>query len=461
MSEAGKEDSRAGPAPNTVVAQKYRLGPQLGSGAMGRVFRAEHLILERPVAIKFVLGVAGVKSRRFLREAQTAQALSSEHILRVFDVGFHDELPYIVMELLDGEDLDAVLASRGPLPFSEAVDYVLQACLGVAEAHAAGIVHRDIKPSNLFLTRTATGAPLIEVLDFGISKVLEPEKEDAEGTAAGSLLGSPYYMSPEQLRNPKNVDGRTDVWALAVTLYTLLANSHPFEGNTISEVTAAIFTDPPLPLLERSPNIPEELSAVLCRALAKRPEDRTPSVAAFAQELRPFASEVGRLSAQRLSSTAPPVARATPVPAREARSTTAERTATLPGADATAPSVEAPEPESSGSSRRLWLLALAAALAGTVTWLAMRGSSAAPDATRHAEPAATAPVPTPPVSAVPTAAPTASVSSSATPSAAPVAVKAPVPVKSTPRPAPAPSAKPAPTASHKPHLDIDGIPIVE
>ena len=284
MSEAGKEDSRAGPAPNTVVAQKYRLGPQLGSGAMGRVFRAEHLILERPVAIKFVLGVAGVKSRRFLREAQTAQALSSEHILRVFDVGFHDELPYIVMELLDGEDLDAVLASRGPLPFSEAVDYVLQACLGVAEAHAAGIVHRDIKPSNLFLTRTATGAPLIKVLDFGISKVLEPEKEDAEGTAAGSLLGSPYYMSPEQLRNPKNVDGRTDVWALAVTLYTLLANSHPFEGNTISEVTAAIFTDPPLPLLERSPNIPEELSAVLCRALAKRPEDRTPSVAAFAQD---------------------------------------------------------------------------------------------------------------------------------------------------------------------------------
>ena len=386
MSEAGKEDSRAGPAPNTVVAQKYRLGPQLGSGAMGRVFRAEHLILERPVAIKFVLGVAGVKSRRFLREAQTAQALSSEHILRVFDVGFHDELPYIVMELLDGEDLDAVLASRGPLPFSEAVDYVLQACLGVAEAHAAGIVHRDIKPSNLFLTRTATGAPLIKVLDFGISKVLEPEKEDAEGTAAGSLLGSPYYMSPEQLRNPKNVDGRTDVWALAVTLYTLLANSHPFEGNTISEVTAAIFTDPPLPLLERSPNIPEELSAVLCRALAKRPEDRTPSVAAFAQELRPFASEVGRLSAQRLSSTAPPVARATPVPAREARSTTAERTATLPGADATAPSVEAPEPESSGSSRRLWLLALAAALAGTVTWLAMRGSSAAPDATRTRRP---------------------------------------------------------------------------
>ncbi len=453
-------------APGVVVAEKYRLVRQLGAGAMGRVFEAEHLILERPVAIKFVLGVPGVSSvrRRFLREAQTAQALSSEHVLRVFDLGFQGELAFIVMELLDGEDLDSVLAMRGALPISEAVDYILQACLGVAEAHAAGIVHRDIKPSNLFLTRTASGAPLVKVLDFGISKVLEPENEDPDGTAAGALLGSPYYMSPEQLRNPRKVDGRTDVWALAVTLYNLLTNAHPFEGDTISEVTAAIFTDPARPLLERRPDIPEELSAVLAHALEKRPEDRTASVSVLAAELAPFATSSGRLAAQRLSSTVPPhVVASRPGTSRENSHSPAALTATLPAADATAPSVEAPEAPVAPRSSRLWLFALAAALAGVIGWLALR-SVPAPQSDRTATeaPAAAAsvipkalpaPRPTPPAPV--------EVTSATTPSVTPRLSVAPKvrekPARVSPAPAPSASAAKPP----KPRLDIDGIPILE
>ena len=210
----------------------------------------------------------------------------------MFDVGIHEGAPFIVMELLVGSDLWSRVRRRGPLDVEDAVDSILEACVAVSEAHGCGIIHRDIKPANLFAARHGN-RELVKVLDFGISRVPEPMAGDCEKTTDETILGTPYYASPEQLRNPTRIDARADVWSLAVSLYFLLSGAHPFAGDTAREVTAAIFSDPPRSLLDLSPELPEALWEVLACALAKRPEERTRSVAAFAERLGPFASERG------------------------------------------------------------------------------------------------------------------------------------------------------------------------
>ena len=237
-------------------------------------------------------GGRGFAVARFLREARAAARIEGEHVARVLDVGALDDgAPFMAMEHLSGRDLGAELRARGPLPIDEAVEYVLQACEAVAQAHAAGIVHRDLKPSNLFLTRRADGSPRVVVLDFGIAKAQDHEQGTSLEalTGSGAVLGTPSYMSPEQIRSASGVDHRTDVWSLGVILYELLSGQLPFAGGSVSAHLAAIVADPPIPLGAVRPEVPAELQAVVLRCFEKDVERRTASVAALARALAPFA----------------------------------------------------------------------------------------------------------------------------------------------------------------------------
>ncbi len=284
------------PAAGDVVCGKYRLLRPLGEGGMGLVFEAEHLRLRQSVAIKFlrheVLSLPDAVER-FEREARASARLRGPHVVQVLDVDTDERgRPYMVMELLRGRDLEAELRVRGPFPVAGAVDLVLQACVAIAQAHAAGIVHRDLKPSNLFLTEEA-GKRVLKVLDFGISKIApDPDAPPASATSTCVTVGTPLYMSPEQMRSSRDVDGRSDIWSLGVILYELVAGTPPFLGTTTAAI-AAIVADA-MPSLRRvRPDVPEELERVLVTALAKVPADRLPSAEALGAALMPFASAEG------------------------------------------------------------------------------------------------------------------------------------------------------------------------
>jgi serine/threonine protein kinase len=280
--------------PGERIGGKYHLIRQLGEGGMGVVFEAEHVRLGQNVAIKFlrgeVLGLPGAVER-FEREARASCRIQGPHLAQVLDVDTDERgRPYMVMELLRGRDLEAELRERGALPLSEAVDWVLQACAAVAEAHAAGVVHRDLKPSNLFLAEER-GVRVLKVLDFGISKLACEERTDAL-TSVGLTVGTPLYMSPEQVRCSRDVDARTDVWSLGVILYELVAGVPPFMGTTTAAI-AAIVADATPSLREARPDVPLGLEHAILTALAKTPEHRFPSVEAFGAALVPFASAEG------------------------------------------------------------------------------------------------------------------------------------------------------------------------
>jgi serine/threonine-protein kinase len=291
------------PRAGEVVAGKYLVESVIGTGGMGVVLGAQDTSLGRRVAIKFL---APHKARnegtaaRFVREARAAASIQSEHVVRVFEVGtLPNGASYIVMEHLAGGDLAQVLASRGPLPIAEAVDYLLEACEAIGEAHNRGIVHRDLKPQNLFLARTPDGSSCVKVLDFGISKVVDEEAPNL--TATNAVMGTPLYMSPEQVRSLKSVDLRSDIWSLGAILFELLTASPIFDAATPTALCAMIAMDPPTLLRARLPSAPPELEAVLSRCLHKDPNGRFADVAALAEALAPFASENGRASAARVS----------------------------------------------------------------------------------------------------------------------------------------------------------------
>jgi serine/threonine-protein kinase len=270
-----------------MLMGKYRVEKRLGEGAMGVVYAAMHVELGQRVAIKVMKPSAahGEQKHRFVREARASVHLKTQHVARVLDVGTaEDGAPYIVMEHLDGDDLAAVLRARGPLPIAEAVEHVLQACEAVAEAHAAGIVHRDIKPANLFLAAGVGGVPSVKVLDFGISKVA-----DEVALTGAMVLGSPLYMSPEQMRASTDVDMRSDVWALGVTLYELVAGVTPFHSDKIEIVCALVFQQPPAPLAKHRADVPPGFEAVIGQCLEKDRARRFPSTAALAAALVPYA----------------------------------------------------------------------------------------------------------------------------------------------------------------------------
>jgi eukaryotic-like serine/threonine-protein kinase len=289
----------------TILAGKYRVERVLGRGGMGVVVAATHLELEQRVALKFLLPEAMESPEvveRFAREARSAVKIESEHVARVIDVGkLENGLPYMVMEHLQGRDLAATLADYGMLSIADTAEYVLQACEAIAQAHALGIVHRDLKPANLFLIKRPDGTMSIKVLDFGISKVSLPAASPAEMslTRTTDVMGSPTYMSPEQMRASRDVDPRTDIWALGIILYELLTGDTPFEGNTMPELCAAILKEPPSPVRDRRPEVPVELEAAILRCLEKDPAKRFGNVAELAAALVDFAPKRARLSAER------------------------------------------------------------------------------------------------------------------------------------------------------------------
>jgi serine/threonine-protein kinase len=275
----------------SVLDGKYRILRILGVGGMGVVVAAEHLKLGENVAIKFLLPRAlGVQQRtaRFLREARAASRLKSAHVARVYDVDVRaDDAPYIVMEYLQGETLQAFVA-KGRLPVVEAIDCALEVCEALAEAHALGIVHRDLKPANLFLARGAGNVVTLKVLDFGISKVLEA---DAGGATTGeAFLGSPPYMSPEQLTNPADVDHRSDIWSLGVILYECLSGAPPFAGASFGEVCALILQTQPVALSERRAELPSALASAVERCLQKDRNKRFGSMLELARAIASFGS---------------------------------------------------------------------------------------------------------------------------------------------------------------------------
>lgn len=287
-----------------ILGGKYRVDRVLGAGGMGMVVAATHLQLDERIAIKFLLPEALRNPEavaRFGREAKAAVKIRGEHVARVIDVGtFENGAPYMVMEHLDGRDLAALIAQHGALAPSDAVDAVLQACEALAEAHALGIVHRDLKPANLFMVRRPDGTPSVKVLDFGISK-LTAAGADHSMTKTSAVMGSPLYMSPEQMTASRQVDARTDIWAIGVVLYEVLTGRVPFNAETLPEICGLILTATPAAIRDYSPAVPDALQGVVRRCLEKDRERRYANVSELAHALSPFGSRATSRSVERIA----------------------------------------------------------------------------------------------------------------------------------------------------------------
>jgi serine/threonine protein kinase len=276
-------------APGTILLGKYRIDELIGSGGMGNVVRASHLYLHQPVAIKILLPQVSEDPstvQRFLREAQATVKLKSEHSARVMDVGTGpDGTPFMVMEFLEGSDLHQILRHHGRQPPAVAVDLMLQACEGLAEAHALGIIHRDIKPSNFFITRRPDGSPLLKILDFGISKALVGN-HDLTGTQ--TVLGTPTYMAPEQMKSGRSADPRSDIWSMGVVMYQLLTGYPPFAGETYADLVLKVGLELPAPI---TVPLPTGLPEAVLRCLEKDAAARYANVGELARAIAPFATD--------------------------------------------------------------------------------------------------------------------------------------------------------------------------
>ena len=298
--EGGERVMNMPVAVGDVIAEKYRVDRLLGSGGMGVVVAATHVELRTRRAIKVMwphVVASPLAVERFLREARALSELRSVHVARVYDVGhLPTDAPFMVMEYLEGETLMARLAQQGPLPVEEAADYVLQACEALAEAHALGIVHRDLKPDNLFLTQENDGSPCIKVLDFGVSKLLH--HEGPTRTSTGAIVGSPLYMSPEQINAARDVDPRSDIWSLGIILFQLVIGECPFSGTNVLQILAQLAQKtPPTPSTLRR-DLPAAIDEVILRCLEKERTQRYPDVVALARALAPL---VGDGSAERVA----------------------------------------------------------------------------------------------------------------------------------------------------------------
>ncbi len=292
--------------PGQVVGRKYEIIEMLGVGGVGFVVAANHIELGEKVALKFLKPEMLARPEvvgRFAHEALAAVRIKSEHVARVFDVGsMRDGTPFIVMEFLEGRDLFDVIAQDGPQPIRRAVDYVLQACEALADAHACGVVHRDIKPENLFLLQRSEGIELIKVLDFGISKLAltgSPIESKVPLVRTMLPMGSPVYMSPEQIRASKDIDCRTDIWSMGCVLYELLTGRAAFDAPSLTQLSASILEQNPPPPSFGHPEISVELDSIVSRCLEKHPDKRFQNVAELAMALYPLGPRRARVHAER------------------------------------------------------------------------------------------------------------------------------------------------------------------
>ena len=410
--------------PGHVLGGKYRIEARLAEGGMGVVLRATHLDLDCPVAIKLLRPEHATNEDvigRLLAEARIAACLRSKHVNHVLDVGrAHDGLPYLVLEYMEGRDLGGHLELRGPLPPTEAVDYVLQACEALAEAHAVGIVHRDLKPENLFLAEEADGGFVLKVLDFGISKAPAIRRGGRTLTNPFEVVGSPTYMSPEQIRGAV-VDARTDVWALGVVLHELCTGSLFFESESVTETFKRILDDRDVPPPFGDGPDAERLHEIIRRCLQRKADDRYANVVELADALGPLGSDALQ-------------------PARVAKVAAAARARVIARNDPAAPS-NLPTPLALSTSnveralaegklpfapRRRWPQWLFAAAAVSVAAVGLQHVLRAPDPPLTS--AVTAPV-TPPTTPLP---PLATIAPTPTPVTAPTTSAAPRPERVTP-----------------------------
>jgi serine/threonine-protein kinase len=424
-----------------VLAGKYLIERILGVGGTGEVVAARHLQLDAPVAIKFLLPEALANAEavaRFDREARAAVQIKSEHVAHVLDVGVLESgAPYMVMEYLDGSDMEAWLIERGPLPTEQAVEFVLQACEAVAEAHTLGIVHRDLKPANLFVIRRPDGVLSVKVLDFGISKHTALDDSGSRLTRTAALVGTPFYMSPEQMQSSAGTDTRADIWALGVILYELLTGEAPFKGESMPQLALQVVSSPAPALRDKRPDAPEGLEYVILRCLEKEPAARFADVADLARALVEFGPPRAGISFDRIQG----VMRSAGV-----SSTPMQFLEPPPSVKAARPAKPSSTPASWGhtsgvmsSPGKAWfagaavttLLAMVAGIAGYAVWSGKSPLGRLPVASGEAQAAA------PP--SVATSAPP-SIATSASPS---VATSAPQPVVAEP-PAPEVEATAAP-----------------
>jgi eukaryotic-like serine/threonine-protein kinase len=452
-----------------VIAGKYRVERVIGSGGMGMVVAAWHVQLDQLVAVKLLhseTAGSGDATERFRREARSAARIRSEHVARVIDVGiWTGGIPYIVMEYLDGNDLAAELAMRGPLPAEECVEYVMQAIEALAEAHAVGIVHRDLKPGNLFLARRPDGTRLLKVLDFGISK--HAQAGEVALTRTSSLIGSPLYMSPEQMRSARTVDARADIWSLGAIMFELLAGNPPFGGETVIEACTAILNDELPSLSALRPDVPPYLENVIRRCLEKERDNRYQSIGDLATDLANF-SPASRLHADRAlrvlggsgsrasgqhpislpgglstPSGSNPIAASVPTPSNQAL--VVSPAGTPPPVAGTPHTSASWEATGAGSKTRRWpIVVMVGAVLAVIAAVGYREFSPGPASGPPPEtPSAVAPVEVAPPPAPPEVAPTIDPPAvSAVPSVAPAESSLPASSSNKPRPATRPVRRP-------------------
>jgi serine/threonine-protein kinase len=291
MRQTPAQPSRVG----EVLAEKYQITRFIGEGGMGTVYEAQHAIVGRRFAVKYLRAeLAGEEEtlERFRREARAAGALENENIVSVVDFGVAgDGIPYMVMEYLVGEDLASLLGREGPMPIARAVNLVIQVCRGLDAAHAAGIIHRDLKPENLFVGRRGDGTDLVKILDFGIAKLSEAGMLGpmTPVTRSGATMGTPFYMPPEQARGAKTIDHRADIYSLGVILFEALSGERPHPGQSYNEILYHILTQPPVPLDSLRAGLHPDLVGTVHQAIAFDPQDRPPSAAQLARALAPHA----------------------------------------------------------------------------------------------------------------------------------------------------------------------------
>jgi serine/threonine-protein kinase len=286
------------PTAGTLVADKYRVECVLAQSEQSMLLAAWDEVLERPVALKLLPSVRQPRRvTRFVREARVVANIESDHVVRILDVGtMPNGSPFMVLERLDGCDLGGLLERDGPMTPQRIADLMLQACEGLAHAHTAGVVHRDIKPGNLFLSSRADGTAVVKLLDFGIAKRDAAPAEEHDVTRTMALLGSPTYMSPEQIDAAKNVDARSDIWSLGVVIYKLATGRAPFKGDSLailaSEIQRGVI--PPS-------SMPPELERIVHRCLQRDREARYPSVLELARDLAPLATARGEQLVPRIA----------------------------------------------------------------------------------------------------------------------------------------------------------------